>query len=160
MRLEIEEKFFLIKEVVRVIRNLKAEAGLAPSLAVPVDLVVPGSEDYTLLVANQRYFTLVKLSALVITDTIPESTEKFFSGMAGTVEVRLPLTDLVDLEALRVKLARDLAKKVKQRDSLRTRLEDSSYREKAPEELIQKSEQELAELDQQTAVLEARLSTL
>ncbi len=154
----VETQFNLIKDVIRTIRNLKAEAGLAPGQSVPVYIVT--AEDKALLEANLTYLNLVKLSSVELSAEFPEIPGKFFSGVAGGIEVILPLTELVDLPALRIKLERDLTKKIKEAEKLRERLTSVEYRARAPEDLVQKAEAELQELEQQRVILQQRLTVL
>ncbi len=156
----VETQFERLQVVIRIIRNLKAEAGIPPAQAVPIYLIAPEPEDYQLLQRNETYLKLVKLSAVQLTATVPPLTAKVFAGVAGAVTVLLPLTDLVDLANLRVKLERDLTKKNKERDKLQERLAGPGYRDRAPAELVEKAEQELQDLDQQIVTLQQRLTVL
>jgi valyl-tRNA synthetase len=155
-----EAQFTLLKGVIRTIRNLKAEAGIPLSAAVPIYILAPRLEDYELLQTHTHYLHVVKLSGIHVYRELPPLTEKVFSGVEGAVEVLLPLTQLVDLAALQVKIERDLNKKIKSADTLRERLGDEGYRARAPEDIVQKSETELEELERQIATLQQRQTIL
>ncbi|MFQ4138372.1 valine--tRNA ligase [Nodosilinea sp. PGN35] len=92
-----------------------------------------------------------------------ESTEppqKLFAGVTGTVQVLIPLTGVVDIEALRAKVEKDLAKVEAEIKSLSGRLSNSGFVDKAPADVVQGARDALAEAEAQAAILKARLAML
>jgi len=85
---------------------------------------------------------------------------KLFAGVVGTVQVLIPLSGIVDVEALRLKLEKDLNKVDRERQSLRQRLSNPNFVEKAPDEVVQGARQALAETEKQATILRQRLARL
>ena len=83
-----------------------------------------------------------------------------FPGVVETVQVLLPLTGVVDIKALKESIQKRLEKLEKDVQGLKGRLDNKSYVERAPKEIVQKSQEELAELYLQMETLQTRLKNL
>ncbi|HEV3031614.1 MAG TPA: hypothetical protein VG319_08205, partial [Polyangia bacterium] len=77
--------------------------------------------------------------------------------MAGDVEVMVPLDGLVDAEAERDKLDKELGKVKKDRDYLAQKLSNAKFVERAPLEVLDKDRARLSELNAAVDRLEAAL---
>ncbi|MDJ0707143.1 MAG: valine--tRNA ligase [Leptolyngbyaceae cyanobacterium MO_188.B28] len=88
------------------------------------------------------------------------SQSQMFAGVVGTVQVLIPLTGVVDVEALKAKLKKDLGKVDGEIKSLSGRLGNASFVEKAPAEVVQGAQAALAEAEKQAEMLRHRLSLL
>jgi len=96
-------------------------------------------------------------------ELISESTEsapKMFAGVVGTVQVLIPLTGLVDVDALRAKVEKDLGKVEGEIKSLSGRLNNPGFVNKAPEEVVEGARTALAEAQTQAEILRSRLERL
>ncbi|HIK46783.1 MAG TPA: valine--tRNA ligase [Leptolyngbyaceae cyanobacterium M65_K2018_010] len=87
-------------------------------------------------------------------------SRQLFAGVTGTVQVLIPLTGIVDIEALRAKLTKDLAKVEAEIKSLSGRLSNPGFVDKAPPEVVQGARDALAEAEAQAAILQSRLQLL
>jgi valyl-tRNA synthetase len=85
---------------------------------------------------------------------------KLFAGVVGTVQVLIPLTGLVDVDALRAKIEKDLSKVEGEIKSLNGRLSNPGFVNKAPEDVVQGARDALAEAETQAAILKSRLERL
>ena len=85
---------------------------------------------------------------------------KMFAGVVGTVQVLIPLTGLVDVEALKVKLEKDLGKIEGQIKALAGRLNNPGFVEKAPADVVKGARADLAEAQTQAEILQSRLTML
>ncbi|NER80107.1 MAG: valine--tRNA ligase [Leptolyngbya sp. SIO1D8] len=94
------------------------------------------------------------------TAELPEPSTKLFAGVVGTVQVLIPLTGLVDVEALKTKLEKDLSKVEGEIKSLSGRLNNPGFVAKAPEEVVQGARSALAEAQTQAEILKSRLAML
>ena len=90
----------------------------------------------------------------------PALAPKLFAGVVGTVQVLIPLTGLIDIDALKAKLEKDLAKVDSEIKSLTGRLSNPGFVEKAPEEVVQGARNALAEAKTQASILTSRLEML
>lgn len=90
----------------------------------------------------------------------PAESRKLFAGVTGTVQVLIPLTGIVDVDALRAKVEKDLGKVEAEIKSLSGRLSNAGFVDKAPAEVVQGARDALAEAEAQAAILTSRLELL
>ncbi|MEL6816964.1 MAG: CAAD domain-containing protein, partial [Cyanobacteria bacterium J06598_3] len=89
-----------------------------------------------------------------------EDQRKMFAGVTGTVQVLVPLTGVVDVDALRAKLEKDLGKAEGEMKSFNGRLSNKGFTDKAPAEVVQGARDALAEAEKQAKLVRERLSML
>ncbi|MGG6242216.1 valine--tRNA ligase [Nodosilinea sp. AN01ver1] len=89
-----------------------------------------------------------------------EPPQKLFAGVTGTVQVLIPLTGVVDVDALRAKVEKDLGKVEAEIKSLSGRLSNAGFVDKAPAEVVQGARDALTEAEAQAAILKSRLAML
>ncbi|MFM8306376.1 MAG: valine--tRNA ligase, partial [Microcystis aeruginosa] len=155
--LDLENTFELLIESIRVLRNLRAEAGIKPGATITAILQTENSQELAILQRGQVYLKdLAKIENLILTDKITEEVNQAIAGVVATVEILIPLSGLVDISVLAGKLAKNLAKVEGEIKSLSDRLNKPSFVEKAPEALIQKTKQALAESEKQAQILQER----
>jgi len=140
----LEETFAELIEAIRVVRNLRAVAGLKPSQAVQVFFVTDRDDlAAVLLEAEPDIAALTKSSSHVISRrnspefhiSISEEGGSL-AGVIGELQVLLSMKGLVDLEALKSRLNKDLAKADKEIQSLTSRLSNPKFIGKAPSEVV------------------------
>ncbi|BAB73275.1 valine--tRNA ligase [Anabaena sp. FACHB-709] len=90
----------------------------------------------------------------------PEAAEKSIAGVVGTVQVVIPLAGVVDIETLRAKLERSISKAETEAQSLKGRLSNPKFVDKAPADVVQAARDALAEAEKQVEILRLRLQTL
>jgi valyl-tRNA synthetase len=158
---QLEREFGLVIQTITSLRNLRAEAGLKPQQAVTALLVTDDPTQQQILRAAQAYIRdLAKAEALEITGSLATEPKQVAAAVVGTVQVLVPLAGLADVEALRAKLQKDLAKLEKEAQGIRTRLENPNFLSRANPEVVQASRKQLAELEAQMQLLQARLEKL
>jgi valyl-tRNA synthetase len=82
------------------------------------------------------------------------------AGVVGTVQVLMPLAGVVDVDALRAKLEKDLGKVEAEIKSLSGRLANQNFVSKAPADVVQGAKDALAEAEKQAEILRDRLNRL
>jgi valyl-tRNA synthetase len=158
---QLEREFGLVTQVITSLRNLRAEAGLKPHQTITALLVTEDPEEQQILTAAQAYIReLAKVESLEIAGSLATEPKQVAAAVVGTVQVLVPLAGLVDVEALRAKLQKDLAKLEKEAQGIRTRLENPNFLSRANSDVVQASREQLAELEAQRQLLQARLEKL
>ena len=105
--------------------------------------------------------TPAAIEAAPTTLALPAATQpQMAAGVVGTVQVLIPLEGVVDVEALTGKLQKDLAKVEAEADSLRQRLSNSKFVDKAPPNVVQGARDALTEAEKQAEILRDRLNRL
>ncbi len=139
--------FNLIREVVRAIRNIRAEKNVQPGRRIPATLV---SADYSEILMEQS----TSLSALAhldhnqltILDSIPKKPAGNIALVVGPVEIYLPLMGLIDVDEERSRLEKDLSDTNAQIERLEQLLA-SPFADKAPQAVVQKERDKLRDYE-------------
>ncbi|MBM0741758.1 valine--tRNA ligase [Phormidium sp. CLA17] len=170
---ELEQQFTLITDTIRTIRNLRAEADIKPGVKIRAILQSESDRERQILTAGQSSIQdLAKVEHLTIQHppavgpAIQEptptgiATEKMVVGVTGTVQILIPLSGVVDMDALRAKLERDLKKIEAEIQALSGRLNNPRFVSKAPADVVQAAQSTLAEAQKQAEILQNRLREL
>ena len=161
---DLEASFADLIEAIRVVRNLRAVAGLKPSQSVPVRFVTGRRALASVLSAATADITaLTRAERVEVLD--PAAAEanpaaKALAGVSGELQVLLPIDGLVDLEALRGRLEKDIAKAEKEIKGLSGRLSNPNFASKAPPEVVAECQANLAEAEAQAELARKRLADL
>ena len=157
---ELESSFELLFDTISTIRNLRAESVIKPGEKIKVILQTESDRESDILRSCQSYIKdIAKVSDLIITSTL-EDPGQVIAGVTRTVQVLIPLTGLVDVDALQAKLQKKLDKIEKDLKSLTGRLNNPGFVNKAPESVIQGAKDDLAEAEKQAEILRERLDRL
>ncbi|KGF92171.1 valine--tRNA ligase [Prochlorococcus marinus] len=137
---KLDNSFQQLFEIIRLIRNLRAELGLKPSEKVPVYLISDNDEliDFLKTLVDDIQ-TLTKSSEVFIFKTnAVDKTEfaKSFSGIISDLEVYLPFQDFVNIDALKERLIKDFKKVTIELDNLNKRLSNKNFVDKAPKDIV------------------------
>ena len=137
---KLDNSFQQLFEIIRLIRNLRAELGLKPSEKVPVYLISDNDEliDFLKILVDDIQ-TLTKSSEVFIFKTNAVDKKEFaksFSGIISDLEVYLPFQDFVNIDALKERLNKDLKKVTIELDNLNKRLSNKNFVDKAPKDIV------------------------
>jgi valyl-tRNA synthetase len=155
-----ERDMELLQELVVKTRNVRAEAGIDPSRRIDV-LVHAESARNRKLVAEQAALiaALVRAERVEVVDAFPEGLVAA-RGVVRSLEVAIPLAGLLDFDAERTRLTRDLAKIVAELDPRNRKLANESFLERAPAEVVEKERAIQREYLEKKRRIEATLATL
>jgi valyl-tRNA synthetase len=157
-----ENSFNRVIEAIRITRNLRAVAGLKPSQKAPIQIVIDSEGDASVLRdASADISTLAKASdvKVLLADDF-SSGGRCLAGVSGTLQVLLPVEGLVDLDALRGRLEKDIAKADKEIAGLSGRLANPNFAGKAPPEVVAECQANLKEAQAQAELARRRLAEL
>jgi valyl-tRNA synthetase len=159
---EIEAQFELLFETIRTIRNLRSEASVKPGSRITVFLQSDSNFERQTLSAGQEYIReLAKVETLSVQSQLSEVEQKqTMVGVTGTVQILIPLAGLIDIQTLKAKIEKDLAKAEKEVQSTQGRLSNEKFVSQAPPEVVLGARESLAEAEKQVQILRARLSRL
>ena len=161
---QLEESFCELFASIRLVRNLRAVAGLKPSQEVPVRFITSKKNLADILhKAKSDIQFLTRANHLEVLDPVEANlmpSVKALAGISGELEVLLPIEGLVDLEDLRSRLAKDLFKAEKEIQGLSSRLANPNFVDKAPKDVVAESKAKLSEAQAQASLARRRLSDL
>jgi valyl-tRNA synthetase len=147
----------LVMDVIRGIRNIRGEMEVAPSREIAAILDCTSASTLQLLKHNEVYIMrLARLSTLAIGQGLTKPEDAALQ-VAGDVEIVVPLKGLVDVEEEEKRLGKEIAKLDKDIDFLGKKLENPSFVERAPAELVVKEREKLAEFVNKKRLLEESL---
>ena len=137
---KLDNSFQQLFEIIRLIRNLRAELGLKPSEKSPVYLISDNDEliDFLKTLVDDIQ-TLTKSSEVFIFKPNAVDKKEFaksFSGIISDLEVYLPFQDFVNIDALKERLNKDLKKVTIELDNLNKRLSNKNFVDKAPKDIV------------------------
>ena len=137
---KLDNSFQQLFEIIRLIRNLRAELGLKPSEKGPVYLISDNDEliDFLKTLVDDIQ-TLTKSSEVFIFKTNAVDKKEFaksFSGIISDLEVYLPFQDFVNIDALKERLTKDLKKVNIELENLNKRLSNKNFVDKAPKDIV------------------------
>src|SRR5258706_9470367 len=150
--------FAMLQEIIRSIRNLRAEKNIKPGKRLEATIVA-GSRSDILQEQKATLATFAGLDASRLTNLplLDSKPEGHVALVAGSVEIYLPLAKLVDIEEQRARLEKDLAEAESHIARLETLL-SSDFANKAPKPVVQKEREKLAAYKETAKKIKAQLN--
>jgi valyl-tRNA synthetase len=148
---------------VRAIRNARTEAGVEPGRWIAAEIFA-GSHTGAFETARRELGTLARVAddQLVMRNSTPEGLEGqgALTAVAGNVVAMLPLAGMVDLDAERDRLRKEITASVAERDRAQAQLGNQAFIAKAPDHVVEVQRRRLATAEEQISLLERRLAEL
>jgi len=155
-----ESQAELIQEIVVKVRNIRAEMNVDAKQTVPVRVATEDREITQVLSDARDYiFKLAQVSQLEIVPKL--SGDKLAAqAVAGGLALEVPLAGLIDVEAERGRLKKELEKAQREIDGLERKLSNASFVDRAPKEVVEENRRRLADYRDQAAKLSEGLKRL
>ena len=138
---KLDNSFQQLFEIIRLIRNLRAELGLKPSEKVPVYLISDNDEliDFLKILVDDIQILTKSSEVFIFKPNAVDKKEfaKSFSGIISDLEVYLPFQDFVNMDALKERLNKDLKKVTIELENLNKRLSNKNFVDKAPKDIVE-----------------------
>ena len=137
-----EADFILVQEVIRSIRNVRAEKTVKPSLKLAATMVDASGlvQQEAKVIAALANLDETRLTILPALETKPEG---YIALVVASVEIYLPLAELADPAEERARLSKELAEAEAQIARLE-KLLGSDFANKAPAAVVAKEREKLA----------------
>jgi valyl-tRNA synthetase len=159
---EAEGDMALLMDLIRQIRNARAEFEVTPGKRVPA--IVAGSDKLEMLEAQRGLLTFlgkVDDAQLTLSRALDEKPRRAVALVTtGGVEAYLPLAGLVDLEQEMARLQKALAEAEGEIRRAEGMLANENFISKAPGHVVQQQRDRLAEQQERRTRLQARLQAL
>ncbi len=140
---ESETRMTTVMGIIDAIRNIRGEMGFAPSSKIEVQIRANGERP---LVEAYEYYIkeLARVSDIAyITDHAPKRAAL---GIFKDVEVFVPIKDPEIIHKEHSRVEKELGKVTQEMDRVFNKINNRAFREKAPEEILQKEEASYEEL--------------
>jgi valyl-tRNA synthetase len=161
-----EASMALVQKVIVALRGIRAAKSIPSAtrvvalLAINDDYKMTILEGYKTIIAEQGRCSEVRVRRAGSSFSGEFSLDKLALALAGDVEVMVPIDGIVDAGDERVKLEKERAKLVSDRDYLTKKLANVSFVERAPIDVLDKSRAKLAEVETALAKLVTALERL
>lgn len=154
-----EEEMKLIIEIIRSIRNTRAENKVDP--AKYIQAVVWSRDGISFLENHQQTISsLARVRPLIFTDTKSHNLDKAKVIVLKDVEIMLPLEEMIDVDSERTRITKEIDEVNKEIARISKLLDDESFTSKAPDHIVEKERQKLNNRKSILSQLEERLSKL
>jgi valyl-tRNA synthetase len=145
-------------EVVRALRNLRAESGIAPSVLLEAAIVPARRTDATSLSsASDLIVHLARLKAVRFMDAPPADGGTWAGSPVSTGEVFVETRGALDPAKERERLEREMASVAKDLEKSRAKLANADFVSRAPAAVVEKERANLEALETAAAKLRSRL---
>ena len=149
-----------LKDLTLAIRRVRGELDLPPGRRIPVKLVAPSDTERERLAAGDGYVrALARVDAIDILEP-GDPAPKAATALLGELEILVPLEGIIDRDAEVDRLERQLVKLSKNLSRSRAKLENPSFRDRAPADIVEKERLRTAEMESSAGKLEAQLDML
>ena len=162
LRFPVEsEQFDRIMDAIKAIRNMRAEANVAPNKQCHIQNVVLRDDLKKCLEENKGYFE--KLAHVETIDILPADADKPENALTAVVtgmEIYLELKGLIDTAKEKERIEKSKASLEKEIARTSGKLNNKGFLAKAPEDVVKKEQDKLAEFEEKMKSLNERLAFL
>lgn len=147
-----------VMEFITGIRSIRSQMNIPPKKALTVILKDSAEQDQQRLAANLDFLSrLANLESVTLLDgQAPEAA----TALVGQMEILIPLAGLIDKTAEISRLDKEIAKLDKAIKQSSGKLSNENYVAKAPEAVVQKERDKLAEMEQALSQLQNQRQSL
>jgi valyl-tRNA synthetase len=161
---EFHDGFDVLREVITALRNIRSTHNVEAGKRIEATLV--SAEHATVLTENAEVIkvlakvetlTVVKPSSAEATEGKPENAA---SALAAGVQIYVPLGGLVDAEAEKARIGKEIAEVEKYAKALEGKLGNADFTSRAPEHVVETERGKLAAAQEKAEKLRAQLAEL
>ncbi len=157
---EAEQDMGSLMEAIRIIRNIKAEFGVATNKKV--DAIFQGGED-ALRAFSSNSDLISTLAGLDGFSTItPESPkpQKAAQGVATGISIFLPLEGMIDISKELERLEKEASAQARELEGVKAKLSNESFVSRAPQAVVDRERSKAEELQASLSKIRARIIEL
>jgi valyl-tRNA synthetase len=148
-----------VKDFIVSIRNIRAEMNVAPSVPLNVLLRVDAVDQQRALANDAFLKSLAKLDSIrVLADG--EKEPLCVKKLIGATELMIPMAGLINKEAELARLAKEIDRLQKECGRIEGKLSNEAFVAKAPDAVIGKEREKLAEYKNQLVTLQEQQTTI
>lgn len=150
----------VLKDIIKSVRNIRAEVNTAPSKAVPMLIKTENAEIEAFLKENSNYLTrFTNPETLEISADITAPAQAM-TAVLSNVEIYLPLAGLINITDEIARLTKELAKWQKELDMVSRKLSNEKFVTNAKPEVVEKEQAKQADYQTKFDSTQARIAEL
>jgi len=147
-------------DLITAVRNLRASWNIAPAERISCLLASNKKEELQLLQDNKAIIKRLAGIKDVSVDGKLNATKNVATAIIGTIQCALPLGDVIDIEKEKKRILLQIEEQKKHHSGIAKRLENKSFLEKAPKEVVEKEQQRMEELQNKSEELEKVIANI
>ena len=155
-----EEEMGLVTDVIRAIRNVRAEFKVEPRKALEAVVAATGSAGKAIAEEAESIKSLARVDPLTALESSVPASSQTVTLVVGDATVYLPMGDVVDLEVERQRLASELGESRDEVARLEELLGNERFSSRAPEEVVERERLRLATAQERSARIQELLGQL
>ncbi len=141
-----EQELEWVKTFISGIRKIRSEMDIPPGKPLSILLQNASDKDKTLYAENQAFIeTLAKLESSKFLSDNEEAPESA-TALVGEMKILIPLAGLIDKDAELARLQKEITKIQSNIDKTTAKLVNKNFIDKAPEAVVEKERERLAEM--------------
>ena len=153
-----EAEIGFIVELISEIRSVRAEMNMPAAAQIPLVLVNASPEAKSH--AKDWDETIKRLARLSKLSFAPEAPEKSVQIIVRKTLAALPLHGIIDIEAEKMRLAKEIAKLTGEAGKIEAKLNNADFVARAPEDIVEENRERLLEAVSRVEKLEAARTRL
>jgi valyl-tRNA synthetase len=155
-----EEEMAFVQEVINAVRNIRGENNIAPSKSIRLQVRAVAAEKGDIFKTYAKY--LDKLARVESIEMISPGTKPKLasSAVVGGTEIFVPLEGLVDVNAERARLEKEVARLGGLVAGIEKKLANTSFVERAPKDVVEKEREKLVNFNSNITKLQSSLEHL
>ncbi|HUG16093.1 MAG TPA: valine--tRNA ligase [Thermomicrobiales bacterium] len=156
-----EQSFASIMQAIREVRNARTEHGVEPGRKIAA-IVYPGQSSSTYAELRSEFQSLARLDPrrYEIRSGEPIATDRAVSIVTGNVSIFLPLADMIDVDAERGRIEREIEQVLGEIERATSMLANQQFVSRAPEAVVAGHRERLESAEERRSLLEKRLGDL
>ena len=157
---EASEEMKLLVEIIRSVRNIRAEVNTPLSKKIKLHLKAKDEKVLAALERNEAYITRFCNPDELKMGLDLEAPDKAMTAVVSGVELFLPLEGLINFEEEMARLKKELEKWNKEVERVQKKLSNEGFLKKAPEKIIAEERAKEKDYLEKRSVVEARIKEL
>ena len=153
-----EAEFEMVMQAIKAVRARRAEMNVPPSRKAHLYIV---TNKETAFNAGESYIAkLAYASDITISSTVPENSDKMVSVITENARLFMPMSDLVDIEAEKARIVKEIEKNQKMLDAQNAKLANENFVIRAKPEVVENERDKKAKLEALIENLQISLNSL
>jgi len=149
-----------VKNCIIAVRTIRSEMNIAPGKPLPILFNKGNTRDKKYFEANKNLIsTLARLESvswLSAGEAIPESS----TALLGELEILIPMAGLIDKKEESARLSREIMKLAKEMEKTENKLQNPSFVDRAPNEVVTQEREKLVEFKSTLEKLQQQLEKI
>ncbi|MBU2545843.1 MAG: valine--tRNA ligase [Gammaproteobacteria bacterium] len=155
---DVEADIEWIKKVVFGLRNLRSEMNIPPSKQLAIYINQGSEQDQSRIQMHQQY--LKDLAKLQSIETTTHPTDACATVLVETLEIAVPFADLIDVQAEKDRLNKEIQKLEKELSHVKNKLSNENFIARAPEAIVKKEQTHIQDLQTALQQLHEKLESI